>query len=177
MYCSEHMELLQSMIPSKVKNKQKWIIDEHNKTFSRWLKNIILARLGEENHGVSTELKRISFGASVHVIKHHAYIVGGKRFHTKSRDDARMVQNSGVSIVAEAMHFASAKDNNPVAGTMTYYGVVEEIWELDYSLFQIPLLKCSWVDNNVGVRIDELGFTLVDLSKKGHKNDPFIMAT
>ncbi|XP_062098560.1 uncharacterized protein LOC133804403 [Humulus lupulus] len=176
-YIIDHIELLRSMIPNKIKNKQKWVIDEHNKTFCQWLKNTILTKLGEKNHGLSTELKRISLGASIDVINHQAYIVEGKRFHTKSRDDAWLVQNSGVSVVAEAMHFASAKDNNPISGTMTYYGVVEEIWELDYSLFRIPLLKCSWVDNNTGVKTDELGFTLVDLSKKGSKNDHFIMAS
>ncbi|XP_060974488.1 uncharacterized protein LOC133039607 [Cannabis sativa] len=84
--------------------------------------------------------------------------------NAESRDDAREVQNSGIRIVAETMHFASAKDRNPVLGTMTYYGVIEEIWELNYFAFRIPLFKCSWVDNNVGVKTDELGFTLVDLT-------------
>ncbi|XP_062112469.1 uncharacterized protein LOC133823624 [Humulus lupulus] len=146
-YIIDHIELLRSMIPNKIKNKQKWVIDEHNKTFCQWLKNTILTKLGEKNHGLSTELKRISLGASIDVIKHQAYIVEGKRFHTKSRDDARLVQNNGVSVVAEVMHFASAKDNNPIS------------------------------DNNTGVKTDELGFILDDLSKKGSKNDPFIMAS
>ncbi|XP_060969844.1 uncharacterized protein LOC133037053 [Cannabis sativa] len=179
-YITDHLELLQSMIPTKVKNKQRWVLEEHRKTFIGWLKNTILAI----DHGVSKELEYISFGPDTQVVKHHAYIVGGKRFHTKERDDARTVQNSGVSIVAEAisivaeaMHFASTKDRNPVQSTMTYYGVVDEIWELDYGLLRIPLLKCSWVENKGGVRTDELGFTLVDLSKRGSKNDPFIMAT
>jgi len=30
---------------------------------------------------------------------------------------------------------------------MTYYGVIQEIWEVDYTMFTIPLLKCKWVDN------------------------------
>ncbi|KAM6593613.1 hypothetical protein CsatA_001316 [Cannabis sativa] len=176
-YITEHMELLQSMIPRGHKNKQKWVIDEHRKTFIRWLKNTILAKLRQPNHGVSDVLNRIALGPTFDVWKHQAYIVNGKRFHTKSRDDARMVQNSGVCIVAESLHFATSKDNNPVSGTMTYYGVVNEIWELDYILFRIALFKCEWVDVNVGIRTDELGFTLVDLNKKGSKDDPFIMAT
>ncbi|RVW75683.1 hypothetical protein CK203_055220 [Vitis vinifera] len=36
---------------------------------------------------------------------------------------------------------------------------------------------CDWVDSKNGVKVDELGFTLVDLSKIGHKSDPFILAT
>jgi len=30
------------------------------------------------------------------------------------------------------MHFASSKDNNPVMATISYYRVIEEIWEVDY---------------------------------------------
>ncbi|XP_062075986.1 uncharacterized protein LOC133780128 [Humulus lupulus] len=29
-YIIDHIELLRSMIPNKIKNKQKWVIDEHN---------------------------------------------------------------------------------------------------------------------------------------------------
>jgi len=42
--------------------------------------------------------------------------------------------------------------------------------------FRVPIFKCKWVDSNIGVRFDELGFTLVDLTKIGYKEDPFIMA-
>ncbi|KAM6570329.1 hypothetical protein CsatB_018314 [Cannabis sativa] len=176
-YITDHMELLQSMVPRNQKNKQKWVADQHRQTFIGWLRNTIIAKLNEPNHGVSDVLSRIALGPTFAVAKHETYIVRGKRCHTKSRDDAREVQNSGIRIVAETMHFASAKDRNPVLGTMTYYGVIEEIWELNYFAFRIPLFKCSWVDNNVGVKTDELGFTLVDLSKRGSKNDPFIMAS
>ncbi|XP_060966197.1 uncharacterized protein LOC133034808 [Cannabis sativa] len=176
-YITDHMELLQSMVPRNQKNKQKWVADQHRQTFIGWLRNTIISKLNEPNHGVSDVLSRIALGPTFAVAKHEAYIVRGKRFHTKSRDDAREVQNSGIRIVAETMHFASAKDRNPILGTMTYYGVIEEIWELNYFAFRIPLFKCSWVDINVGVKTDELGFTLVDLSKRGSKNDPFIMAS
>jgi hypothetical protein len=42
-------------------------------------------------------------------------------------------------------------------------------------VFKVPLFKCKWVDINSGVRIDELGFTLVDLCKLAYTNEPFIM--
>jgi len=37
------------------------------------------------------------------------------------------MQNSGVTLEVESMHFASSKDNNPVMATISYYGVIEEI--------------------------------------------------
>ena len=106
-----------------------------------------------------------------------SYIINGCRYHAKDRDDTRTNQNSGVSIVASTMQIASAKDKNPVLSDMCFYGVVIEIWDLDYNMFNICVFKCDWVDSRNGVRVDELGFTLVDLSKIGHKSDPFILAT
>ena len=59
---------------------------------------------------------------------------------------------------------------------MIFYGVIEEIWELNYHSFTIPVFKCDWVESNHGVKVDDLSFTLVDLNRLGYKGDPFIMA-
>ena len=75
------------------------------------------------------------------------------------------------------MQIASGKNKNPVLGDMCFYGVVTDIWDLDYNMFNICVFKCDWVDSTNGVKVDELGFTLVDRSKIGHKLDPFILAT
>ncbi|WOG92456.1 hypothetical protein DCAR_0311725 [Daucus carota subsp. sativus] len=59
----------------------------------------------------------------------------------------------------------------------SYYGVIEEIWELDYRDFKVALFKCKWFDIKRGVRVDDSGFTLVDFVRFGHEDDPFIFAT
>ena len=59
---------------------------------------------------------------------------------------------------------------------MAYYGVITDIWELDYGEFRVSVFKCQWVNGNVGLRQDKLGFTLVDLQRIGYKDEPFIMA-
>jgi len=64
---------------------------------------------------------------------------------------------------------------NHVIGSMTYYGIIEEIWEVDYTKFFVQIFKCKWVDNKSVVKIDELGFTLVDFQKIGYQDEPFIM--
>jgi hypothetical protein len=74
------------------------------------------------------------------------------------------------------MHISSAKDKNPVYGTMNYFGFIEDIWELDYCGFHVVLFKCKWADNN-HVRIDSDGITVVDFRRLDYKNDPFIMAS
>ena len=49
-------------------------------------------------------------------------------------------------LLTESMHFASSKDNKPVMAAISYYGVIEEIWEVDYVKFRVPVFKCKWVD-------------------------------
>src|SRR3954465_13394793 len=61
----------------------------------------------------------------------------------------------------------------------TYYGYIDEIWELDYGpTFKVPLFRCSWVNMNVdGIKVDQLyGMTTVDLKNLGHTDDPFVLA-
>jgi len=86
------------------------------------------------------------------------------------------VHNSGVSVDGESDHFTSVCDNNLINASMLYYGVIEDIWELDYNQFRVPMFNCRWVNANSGVRKDKMGFTLVDLEKGGYNDDPFIMA-
>ncbi|KAM6548166.1 hypothetical protein CsatB_019842 [Cannabis sativa] len=73
-YITDHMELLQSMVPRNQKNKQKWVADQHRQTFIGWLRNTIIAKLNEPNHGVSDVLSRIALGPTFAVAKHEAYI-------------------------------------------------------------------------------------------------------
>ena len=39
------------------------------------------------------------------------------------------------------------------------------------------IFKCDWVESNNGIKVDKLGFTCINLSKLGHKYDPFILAS
>ena len=52
------------------------------------------------------------------------------------------MQNSGVSPEADFEHFFRASDNNSIRVSLPYFGVIEEIWELDYSVFRVPVFKC-----------------------------------
>ena len=59
---------------------------------------------------------------------------------------------------------------------MPYFGVIQEICELDYTEFRPVIFKCKWVNANTSVLQDEFGFTLVDLNKVAYMGEPFIMA-
>jgi hypothetical protein len=56
------------------------------------------------------------------------------------------------------------------------YDQIQEIWELDFHGFQIPLFRCNWVDVNKGVVKDKYEFITVDLSREGYKSEPFVLA-
>ena len=58
----------------------------------------------------------------------------------------------------------------------TYYGWIEEIWELDFVNFRIPLFKCIWIDNKYGLKRDNDRMLLADFRRQAYKNDPFILA-
>src|SRR5207247_5426035 len=74
-------------------------------------------------------------------------------------------KNSGVTI--------DAYDLNGQLNS--YYGVIGDIWELDYVFFKICLFRCRWV-NLQSTKVNKYGLTTVDLSKVGFKDDPFILA-
>ncbi|TXG66608.1 hypothetical protein EZV62_007883 [Acer yangbiense] len=173
-YIDEHMTWLKLKYPHQSK-RSKWLQDEHNHTL-QWLHDKVASEI-ENQENVSTTLKWVAHGPRLNVVQYHGYNISNCRFHTYDRDSDRVTQNSEVIVVASTMQVASAKDNNPAFGEMSFYGVIKEIWELNYYMFSSLLFKCDWVDNRCGLRIDELGHTLVDLKRIWHKSDSFILAS
>ncbi|CAL8155398.1 unnamed protein product [Prunus armeniaca] len=176
-YIKQHMIHIQTAYP-KFRKRTKWLQDKHNSTFIQWLRFKIQSELNEEdNHGVSENLRWLAAGPNMAVPLYRSYLIKGIKFNIKAQDDVRTTQNSGVYLLAHTMQVASAKDKNPILSNMGFYGVIQEIWDLDYQKFTIPVFRCDWIDNTSGLVVDELGFTLVDLSKIGHRNDQFVLAS
>ncbi|XP_073030675.1 uncharacterized protein [Primulina eburnea] len=176
-YVIEHKYFLKSMFPKKEKD-ERWIQDAHNKKFIDWFRAKVDAEIDSCNGGTTSTLTWLAHGPRGQVIKYSSYVINGNLYQTKARDDERVCQNSGVSLVATTMLVCSAKDKNLLMTDVTFYGVIEEIWELDYHQFQVPLFKCVWVANDKGViNNDECGFTLVNMNKIGHKNYSFVLAS
>ncbi|XP_052297002.1 uncharacterized protein LOC127902216 [Citrus sinensis] len=175
-YIIEHMEFLKKKYLAKSK-KKKWLQDELNRTFIYWLRQKVEIQLNESRNNISEALRWIAHGPRLEVIKYQGYEINGYRFRTKERDDLRVVQNSGVYLEANIFQISSAKDKNPMVANMLFYGVIQEIWELDYNKFKIHVFKCDWVENNHGIKNDELRATLVNLNRIGHKDDSFILAS
>ncbi|GJU92469.1 putative transposon, En/Spm-like protein [Tanacetum coccineum] len=81
----------------------------------------------------------ISYGPRATIVKYEAYNINGYTFRTKSNDGI-VYQNSGVNVEAVDLHISKE-----VASTRKafYYGVLQEIWILDYRFKQIPIFKCD----------------------------------
>lgn len=86
------------------------------------------------------------------------------------------MQNSRVMVEAKSMYLSTLKDKTPILTSIAYFGVIENIWEIDYVLFKVILFKFKWVDNNICVQIDELWLTQVDIGKTTYMTETFIMA-
>ena len=116
-------------------------------------------------------------GPNIDVIIYGGYYINNHRFYSKMEDDKSRVQNSGITLQAEAVHFTNSKDKNPITTSMSYFGIIHETWKVDYITFRVPIFKCKWIYSNLDVGKDDLGFTLVDLNKMSDTDEPFIMAS
>uniref|UniRef100_A0A803M6I8 Ubiquitin-like protease family profile domain-containing protein n=1 Tax=Chenopodium quinoa TaxID=63459 RepID=A0A803M6I8_CHEQI len=173
-YIQKHMRDLRKY---NRRANEKSIADEHNRSFIRWFKDQVLRELQDSPSSISDRLKSLAYGPNFNATYYSGYVINGFTFYTRLQDGNSTMQNSGVTIEAEAIHFASGKAKHPVSGTMRYYGFIEEICELHYSNFSIPVFKCQRVDNNNGVDHSSLGMTFVNFNKIGHKEDPFILSS
>jgi hypothetical protein len=88
-----------------------------------------------------------------------------------TQDKKSVYQNSGVRVrvVVDDSH-----DSDDDMETDTYYGQIEEIWELDYVGLKVALFRCRWVTNaKRAVSKGKYGYVSVDLRVFGYKNEPF----
>ena len=159
-YIEEHKKILLSNFPEK---SEAWITREHMNTFCSWLQKHLM-----HNMDISEQLFLLARGPSWNILTYQGYEINGNTFYTIAQDKKSTNQNSGVRM--------DATDNNGKKDT--YYGYIEEIWELDYGPnFKVPLFRCQWVKlSGGGVTKDEYGMTIVDLNNLGYRDEPFVLA-
>ncbi|KAI5334540.1 hypothetical protein L3X38_024673 [Prunus dulcis] len=139
-YIEQHMIHIKTAYP-KFRKRTKWLQDKHNSTFIQWLRFKVQSELEEDNHGVSENLRWLAAGPNMAVPLYRSYLIKGIKFNIKAQDDVRTTQNSGVYLLAHTMQVASAKDKNQILSNMGFYGVIQEIWDLDYQKFTIPVFR------------------------------------
>nr|XP_017239583.1 PREDICTED: uncharacterized protein LOC108212368 [Daucus carota subsp. sativus] len=172
-YLDEHMAHLMMRFPQH-ENDEHWLKNKQNDEFPKWLQKKSKSELVDDKNKVTKEIMWIAEGPNKDVPTFSGYKINGVTYSTKERDDKRQVQGSGVCVAAHTM-IVQSKGMDIQHTSHTYYGVITSIWELDYNEFRVPIFHCNWVDMNRGVKVDDLGYTLVNLQKLGYVNDPFVL--
>ncbi|XP_052209093.1 uncharacterized protein LOC127812645 [Diospyros lotus] len=130
------------------------------------------------NEDISEELRALTQGPNCVARKYKGFIINGFRFRVKEVEEKRKTQNSGVIVTAKTESYASVRDNNPILGDVTYYGVLNDILELDYlSGKKVTLFNCDWVSQRNGKKENDDGFTLVNFTRLMPTDEPFILAS
>jgi hypothetical protein len=84
-----------------------------------------------------------SSGALFTTTRYQAMDINGYIFYTTAQDKKSVYQNSGVrvQVVVDDSH---ADDDTE---TDTYYGQIDEIWELDYVGLKVALFRSRWEES------------------------------
>jgi Domain of unknown function (DUF4216)/Domain of unknown function (DUF4218) len=160
-YVNEHLAVIRENNPLK---DEIWVINEHNLKFIKWFTDRVNSQI---SNTIDETVKWLAYGPGAMVHTYQGYDMNGFNWYTKKQDGKSTVQNSGVTVVA----ISGDEDMS-----MSYYGWIEEIWELDFMKFRIPLFLCKWIENRRGVKKDKEGFISVDFNRLGYQHDPFILA-
>jgi hypothetical protein len=161
-YIEEHKNIVRSRNPGK---PESWIKLEHEVTFGGWLRVLLI----NDDITVEKELYLLAKSPSSIISTFQGYEINENIFYTIAQDKKSTNQNSGVRY--DATNENGEKD--------TYYGYIEEIWELDYgSNFKIPLFRCKWIKMaGGGVQVDQkYGMKTVDLNNLAYRDGPFVLA-
>ena len=106
---------------------EEWLMKEHRNRFTSWLREKDIPN-GETLEDQT--IKVLASGPSRQVTTWQTYDISGFTFCTKSKDNKSMAQNSGVR--CEALDPKTGEET-------TYFGFIDDIWEVNYGTFQIPV--------------------------------------
>ncbi|KAK1685725.1 hypothetical protein QYE76_046573 [Lolium multiflorum] len=125
-YFEKHKNILRSDNPGK---PESWIRKAHMETFGGWLRKHFMS-----DNEVVDQLYMLAKTPSSTITTFQGYEINGNTFYTIAQDKKSTNQNSGV-------RFDAATENGQ---KVTYYGYIEEIWELDYGpSFKVPLFRAN----------------------------------
>ena len=90
---------------------------------------------------IEDDLYSLSQLPSLNIMTFKGYEINGNTFYTIAQDKKSTNQNNGVRFVVATK-----------TGKETYYGYIEDIWELNYGSgdLKVPLFRCKWVNMTRG---------------------------
>jgi hypothetical protein len=131
--------LVQMLRSSNPKKSEDWIAREHQNNFGRWLRLQIMdqdtcVQLVDTNPDDIEILQVLTSGPSTTIHRYTSYDINDYTFYARAQVNKKTNQSSGVQTDAYDC------DGN----RETYYGFIEEIWELEYrENLKVPLFHCQ----------------------------------
>jgi hypothetical protein len=144
----------------------------HMQGFSRWLRDYV--ETCNNNAAITEEIRNLAAGPLFTITRYEGMDINGYTFYTITLDKKSVYRNSGVRVRAVVDDSHDDEDDMEID---TYYGQIEEIWELDYVGLKVALFQCRCVTNGKrAVSKDKYGYVSVDLRVFGYKSEPFVFA-
>ncbi|XP_075494387.1 uncharacterized protein LOC142531977 [Primulina tabacum] len=174
-YIDEHRQIL-NLTHSGLPPHQ--IERMHSESFASWFAKHIENTNPSQDDPVSNNLKSLARGPNFIGIRYEKFISNGFRFHTKEVERKRKTQNCGVIVRATPSSYSSIRDQNPVSSELDYYGILQNVIELDYEGGRrVVLFECDWVSKGKRLKLDEDGFMLANFTNVKRQNEPYILAS
>lgn len=130
--------------------------------FVFWLKQAV----EEGNESLSDDVVDLSIAPRFRSKSFRSMKAYGKQFRICDAEVNLVTCDSGVTATCETLQRSGLSDVNLISGSVTYYGKIKEILELDYGRLKPVLLLCDWVvpisrGATTSMKKDENGFTLL----------------
>ena len=122
-YMDEHINIVRY---ENIGKSEAWITRHHIYSLAVWLRRKLIG-----DSTIDVQLQWLARGPSATIMQYQGYEINGYTFYTRAQDEKSTNQNSGVHI--DAIGHDGNKDS--------YFGVIEEIWELDYGPLKILLFR------------------------------------
>jgi hypothetical protein len=137
-FTNEHKRQLRQDNPDR---GRAWLAKMHMQGFNRWIRDYVETC---SNAVITKEIRNLAAGPLFTITKYQAMDINGYTFYTMTQNKKSVYQNSGVHVRAV---INDSDDDDDDTETHTYYGQIEEIWELDYVGLKVALFRCRWVTN------------------------------
>jgi hypothetical protein len=127
----------------------------------------LVVQLVDTNPNDIEILQILASGPSIMIHRYTSYDINGYTFYTRAQDNKKTNKNNGV--------WTDVYDCD--GNRETYYGFIEEIWELEYrENLKVLLFYCQWIRLPNGVKTDKYGMTNVNFRFLSYREQPFVLA-
>ncbi|KAG6478970.1 hypothetical protein ZIOFF_062419 [Zingiber officinale] len=121
----------------------------HSESFASWFEKHIENTNLSQDDPISNDLKSLARDPNFIGIQYEKFLSNGYRFHTKEVERKRKTHNCGVIVRATTSSYSSIRDQNPISSELDYYGILQNVIELDYEGGRrVVLFECDWVSKD-----------------------------